>query len=187
MLSYAIPFLLSLLLSFFLTPMIIKISNKYGFIVEPRKDRWHKKPTPLLGGIDIRCTLSTPDILGNSRDPATVNKLKEKLNGREVNLLYIDGEHTYEAVKGDYERYSPLVKNIIVIHDIVLEELKDTIGKFWNELIAKNIKAQNRTFITLKGYCNSFKQGGVGRKYEKDVLGQGTGLILLEDLDVKYV
>ena len=53
MLSYAIPFLLSLLLSFLLTPIIIKISNKYGFIVEPRKDRWHKKPTALLGGIGI--------------------------------------------------------------------------------------------------------------------------------------
>lgn len=63
MLSYAIPFLLSLLLSFFLTPIIIKISNKYGFIVEPRKDRWHKKPTALLGGIGIFLAFIIPYLI----------------------------------------------------------------------------------------------------------------------------
>ena len=53
MFKYVIPFALSLILSFVLAPIIIRISNKYGLIVKPREDRWHKKPTALLGGIGI--------------------------------------------------------------------------------------------------------------------------------------
>ena len=53
MFKYVIPFVLSLILSFVLAPIIIRISNKYGLIVKPREDRWHKKPTALLGGIGI--------------------------------------------------------------------------------------------------------------------------------------
>jgi len=63
MLNYIIPFLLSLLLSSVLTPIIIRISNKYGFIVEPREDRWHKKPTALLGGIGIFLAFTIPYLI----------------------------------------------------------------------------------------------------------------------------
>ena len=162
-------------------PMIVEIGTGWG------RQKWFYEE--LLGyshiGIDRDHRLGIPDITGNSRDITTLDKLKERLGGREVNLLYIDGGHTYLGLKKDYEMYSPLAKNIIVIHDIVIEELQNRVGKFWNELIAKNIIAQDRTFITLTGYCSPFGHGGVGRKYEKDVLGQGTGLILLEDLDEK--
>ena len=160
-------------------PMIVEVGTGWG------RQKWFYEE--LLGyshiGIDKDRRLGNPDILGHSRNPSTLDKLKEKLAGREVNLLYIDARHTYSAVKGDYEIYSPLAKNIIVIHDIVIKELQDTVGKFWNELIAENIEAQDRIFITLTGYCNPFKSGGIGRKFEKDVLGQGTGLILLKDMN----
>lgn len=63
MLKFIIPFLLALLLSFVLTPLIIKLSNKYGFIVEPRDDRWHKKPTALLGGIGIFLAFIIPYLI----------------------------------------------------------------------------------------------------------------------------
>lgn len=51
--KYLLPFLVSLSLSLLLTPIIIKITRKYGFVAKPRKDRWHKEPTPLFGGIGI--------------------------------------------------------------------------------------------------------------------------------------
>ncbi|MFS1511149.1 glycosyltransferase family 4 protein [Chengkuizengella sp. SCS-71B] len=35
------------------TPIVIKGAYRYGFIAEPRKDRWSQKPTALLGGIAI--------------------------------------------------------------------------------------------------------------------------------------
>lgn len=128
-------------------------------------------------GIDRKRTRK-PDIRGNSRDPATLNKLKKKLNGRRINLLYIDGGHTYSALKADYELYSPLVKNIIVIHDIVFKDHEDTVGKFWEELIyqAKKRRVQDRTFITLMGFYTE-------KNKKVHSFGQGTGLILLEDMN----
>ena len=36
-----------------ITPLIIKLANAKGWVVYPRNDRWHKKPTALMGGIGI--------------------------------------------------------------------------------------------------------------------------------------
>lgn len=35
------------------TPLLIKIAYKKNWVVAPRADRWHKKPTALMGGIAI--------------------------------------------------------------------------------------------------------------------------------------
>jgi UDP-GlcNAc:undecaprenyl-phosphate GlcNAc-1-phosphate transferase len=51
--TYVVLFLFSFFLSLSITPLIIKLSHRYGFIAEPREDRWHKNPTALLGGIGI--------------------------------------------------------------------------------------------------------------------------------------
>lgn len=60
-------------------------------------------------------------ITGNSHDSATVDKLIEVLDGRMIDCLFIDGDHTYEGVRQDYEMYSPLVRpgGLIAFHDIV--------------------------------------------------------------------
>ena len=49
--NYLAFFSLSLLLSAALTPLVKLLAVKTGYVVQPRTDRWHKKPTPLLGGI----------------------------------------------------------------------------------------------------------------------------------------
>lgn len=46
---FLIPFALSLVF----TPVIRLIAVKYGLISYPRTDRWHKRPTAILGGISI--------------------------------------------------------------------------------------------------------------------------------------
>lgn len=47
-----------------------------------------------------------------------------------INLLFIDGNHDYEAVLQDYEQWSPLVKpgGMIAFHDVVLGENPDPVG-----------------------------------------------------------
>lgn len=40
-------------LSLLITPLVIKLAYARNWVVAPRKDRWHKKPTALMGGIGI--------------------------------------------------------------------------------------------------------------------------------------
>jgi len=109
-------------------PVIVEIGT--------RKNKQKAFYEELLGavhiGIDISPRHSQPDILGDSHDERTLGTLKKMLNGRPVNLLFIDGDHNYEAVKRDYELYAPLVENIIALHDI--SSPKHGVRIFWKEL-----------------------------------------------------
>lgn len=68
----------------------------------------------------------------------TLEKLKEILRGREVDFLFIDGDHTYEGVKKDFEMYSSLVKKggVVAFHDIAPngdERYTGGVKFFWKE------------------------------------------------------
>lgn len=39
-----------------------------------------------------------------------------------IDLLHIDGDHLYEAVKGDIEKYVPMVKGTVIFHDYPVQE-----------------------------------------------------------------
>ena len=43
----------SLVLSLTLTPMVRMFARRFGAVAKPKIDRWHKKPTAMLGGIAI--------------------------------------------------------------------------------------------------------------------------------------
>jgi len=109
------------------------------------KNRQKKFYEQLLGmehiGIDYTGKRCTPDILGNTHDPATVSALKKKLKKRRINILFIDASHRYKNVKKDFELYSPLCSDIVAIHDADLGRHQDKrtreVYKFWDELKAK--------------------------------------------------
>ena len=63
-------------------------------------------------------------VIGKSQDPETYSQVVRILSGRTIDLLYIDGDHMYPAVKRDWELYEPLVARggIIVLHDAVIED-----------------------------------------------------------------
>lgn len=44
---------ISLITSLAIIPLVIKLANHKGWVVYPRNDRWHTKPTALMGGIGI--------------------------------------------------------------------------------------------------------------------------------------
>ncbi len=87
----------------------------------------------------------------DSHNTETLNKVENILNGRNIDFLFIDADHTYEGVKKDFEMYSPLVKEggIIAFHDIAPNGLEDFTGGvpiFWKEL--KNDNFNYREFIS---------------------------------------
>lgn len=43
----------SAILALVLTPLVRTVARRYGMVAKPKTDRWHKKPTAMLGGIAI--------------------------------------------------------------------------------------------------------------------------------------
>lgn len=101
-------------------------------------------------GIDHARKWGRPDIYREIRDPRTMEILKEKLNGRSINILFIDASHLYEETKKDFETFSPLCSDIIAFHDIDncrhKENKKIEVWKFWDEL---KLKARDFLFISI--------------------------------------
>lgn len=80
-------------------------------------------------------------LLKDSHDPATKLELQRVLNSRPVDLLFLDGDHTYEGTSQDFAMYAPLVGTggAIVFHDIVetLPHLNCHVHRFWQEIKAR--------------------------------------------------
>lgn len=56
----------------------------------------------------------------DSHDPATVQKVQALLGGEQLDFLFIDGDHSYDGVRQDFESYLPLVREggLVGFHDI---------------------------------------------------------------------
>lgn len=74
-------------------------------------------------------------IRDDSHDEAVYERARDAVGG-EVDFLFIDGDHTYEGVKQDFEMYSRLVADggIIALHDIVNDNDDIEVPRFWTEL-----------------------------------------------------
>lgn len=71
----------------------------------------------------------------DSHDPKTVASLEALLGGRPVDFLFIDGDHSYDGVRRDFELYAPLVRDggLVALHDIGAEDAPGVV-RFWSEL-----------------------------------------------------
>lgn len=104
-------------------------------------------------GIDISAD-AEPDILGHSALPSTSEQLLVRLAGRPITVLFIDGDHNYEAVRTDWAIYAPLTQGIVALHDIFNH--KYGVEQFWRWLEVQD-SLRDRTFITIhakEGYAN---------------------------------
>jgi UDP-GlcNAc:undecaprenyl-phosphate GlcNAc-1-phosphate transferase len=51
--SHLVPVFLSLAISLVLTPLVRMLARRYGMVAKPKADRWHRKPTAMMGGVAI--------------------------------------------------------------------------------------------------------------------------------------
>ena len=72
----------------------------------------------------------------DSHRESTLAETKRLLFRRPVDLLFIDGDHTFEGVRKDWEMYSPLVRpdGLVVFHDVAGNYADTQVKAFWDTI-----------------------------------------------------
>jgi predicted O-methyltransferase YrrM len=75
----------------------------------------------------------------DSHAESTVAMLKTHLAGRQIDFLWIDGDHAYDGVRRDFLMYSALVRKggLVAFHDIVTKGDGHEVHRLWDELKKK--------------------------------------------------
>jgi len=70
----------------------------------------------------------------NSHDEATLETVRRLFGDSEIDFLFIDGDHTYEGVKRDWEMYSTLVRKggMIAFHDVAGNYGETQVKRYWD-------------------------------------------------------
>ncbi len=78
-------------------------------------------------------------IQGDSHNPETLREVGAQCGA--INLLFIDGDHSYAGVRQDFEMYAPLVPpgGLVALHDVCVEQplaVRDAhdVVPFWHQL-----------------------------------------------------
>lgn len=103
----------------------------------------HSYPLFARSHQEIRC------VTADTHDQGTVEVVRRWLQSEMLDVLFIDGDHSYAGVKSDFDMYSPFVRpsGLVAFHDIHPDfktrygrPTKNDVGevpKFWAELATK--------------------------------------------------
>jgi predicted O-methyltransferase YrrM len=99
------------------------------------------------------------DVLeADSHLTSTRETVAQFFDAEPLDVLFIDGDHSYEGVRRDYELYAPLLRpgGIVAFHDIVNgpREYVGGVPEFWREI--------RSSLVEPVEYVASWNQGGYG-------------------------
>ncbi|MDX2304896.1 MAG: class I SAM-dependent methyltransferase [Microscillaceae bacterium] len=101
-------------------------------------------------------------IQADSHNAETLFLLENILQGQKIDFLFIDGDHSYQGVKQDFDMYAPLVKQggLIGFHDTKYTEPDNwkQVDKFWNQIKSNY---QHQEFLSDERLW-----GGIGVLYQ---------------------
>jgi predicted O-methyltransferase YrrM len=86
-------------------------------------------------------------IRANSHDKETLVKVRSYLKNRKVDFMFIDGDHTYEGVKQDFNTYKDFLADnaLVMFHDIAPHPNPIYgVDKFWKEV---KLEFKNSEFV----------------------------------------
>lgn len=110
---------------------------------------WHELSSGLVVGVDLRDEFSIArhvelaeayprfrSVLGDSHAADTRASVLRALDSASIDLLFIDGDHSAEGVRQDFDMYGPLVRagGVIAFHDIQPHPTTLGVRDFWRDL-----------------------------------------------------
>jgi hypothetical protein len=130
-----------------------------------------KNPNLKTIGIDIQDKHMTEDIknyinlhIGTSED----------YKGEKFDLVFIDGDHSYEGIKTDYENLGQYAK-IVMFHD-VNDSTCPGVVKFWNEI------KEGKEFKEFTYQTNNQPIQGIGLLFNSKVITEKSKIENLKDM-----
>jgi predicted O-methyltransferase YrrM len=122
-------------------------------------------------------------IISDSKSNDTVNYIKSL--GIKFDFIFIDGDHSYNGVKNDYEKYKQFLADdgYMAFHDIIKSEETEKydiyVSKFWNEI--KPYYKKNYEFIVDKKDDSYRKDNEFHQILKNQVYGIWGGIGLIEN------
>ena len=94
----------------------------------------------------------------NSHDKLLFDRLVKLLDGASIDFLFLDGDHSYDGIKMDFEMYGSLMRpgGLVAFHDIKpsLPDNWRQVGPFWESIKEK--------YYYTEFLSNEASWGGIG-------------------------
>jgi len=106
-------------------------------------------------------------INASSQNPNTVNTVLKQTDNSKFDLIFIDGDHTFDKVMEDFNIYSKLLstRGVVAFHDINPNHIhKDTYGvrRVWDGLIGHKMEIISKQKEGTVKYGYPHNSGGIG-------------------------